>query len=153
MDMPKPTPGHTKLEKLAGHWEGTETMYPSRWDPKGGTATGRMKGRIELGGFAMISDYTQERGGVVTFSGHSVMSYDAKEDLYSLHWFDSIGSHPEIFTGRFKGDVLTVAHGGPGAHARLTYDVSDPKEMVSKMESSQDGKSWLTLFDGKYNRR
>jgi hypothetical protein len=61
MEMPKPTPGHLRLKKLEGHWEGEETMHPSQWDPKGGTATGRTQGRLALNGFALISDYDQER--------------------------------------------------------------------------------------------
>jgi hypothetical protein len=38
MEMPKPTPGHARLGKQAGHWEGEEEMFPSQWDPKGGAA-------------------------------------------------------------------------------------------------------------------
>lgn len=153
MEMPKPTPGHLRLERLAGHWEGEETMHPSEWDPEGGTAVGRTRSRLALSGFALVSDYEQERDGVVTYAGHGVFSFDPKEDLYSLHWFDSMGSPPEVFRGRFEGDVLTVAHGGPGMHARLTYDFIDSATMQTKMEMSQDGAEWRTLFDGRYTRR
>jgi len=152
MDMPKPTPGHMRLERMAGHWEGEETMHPSPWDPKGGVATGRIRNTLALSGFALLGDYEQLRGGAVTFTGHSVMTYDAKGDLYSLHWFDCMGSPPEVFSGRFAGDVLVVAHGGPGMHARFTYDLGDPREMKSKMEMSQDGVKWSTLFEGCYRR-
>ena len=53
MDMPKPSPGHSKLAKLAGSWVGEETMHPSPWDPKGGTARGRSKSQLGLSGFAL----------------------------------------------------------------------------------------------------
>ncbi|HLB01395.1 MAG TPA: hypothetical protein VJO14_08415 [Bacteroidota bacterium] len=43
--------------------------------------------------------------------------------------------------------------GGPGMHARMTYEMSDPDQMVSKMEMSKDGVAWMTLFDGRYKRR
>ena len=152
MDMPKPSPGHLKLEKLAGHWEGEERMHPSQWDPKGGTAVARMKSRIALSGFALISDYEQERDGRITFAGHSVFTFNPKEAVYTLHWFDCMGSPPEVFAGRFEGDVLTVSHGGPGMHARLMYDLSDPQELQSGMEMSQDGANWRRLFDGRYRR-
>ena len=36
MNMPQPSPGHHKLEVLAGSWEGEETMHPSQWDPPDG---------------------------------------------------------------------------------------------------------------------
>ncbi len=152
MNMPKPTPGHFRLEELAGHWEGEETMHPSQWDPKGGTAIGRTRSWMALNGFALISDYEQERDGIITFTGHGVMSFDPKTSLYTLHWFDCMGSSPEVFVGRFNGNRLTVAHGGPGMHARMTYDVAEPQCMFSKMEMSPDGTAWNTLFEGRYQR-
>jgi uncharacterized protein YodC (DUF2158 family) len=153
MQMPKTAPGHQRLETLAGHWEGEEKMYPSQWDPKGGTAIARTRSVLGLSGFALISDYEQERDGVVTFTGHGVMTFDPKDDSYTLHWFDCMGSPPEVFKGRFEGDVLTLAHGGPGMHARFTHDLTDPKRMVSSMEMSPDGTTWNRMFDGSYERR
>jgi hypothetical protein len=70
--------------------------------------------RLSLGGFVLLTDYEQERHAAIAFAGHGVYTYDPKEDRYSLHWFDCIGSPPEVFAGGFDGDVLTVAHGGPG---------------------------------------
>lgn len=153
MEMPRPAAGHAKLKSLAGHWEGEETMHPSRWDPRGGTATGTTHSQLALGGFALISDYEQRRDGAVTFSGHGVMTFDPKTDRYTLHWFDCMGSPPEIFTGRFDGERLTVSHGGPGMHARLSYDLSDPACMLTTMEMSPDGSQWNRLFDGRYLRQ
>ncbi len=153
MEMPKPGPGHERLEVLAGSWDGEERMYPSQWDPEGGTAAGRTTSRLALNGFALISDYEQKRDGKVTFTGHGVYTYDPEEERYTLHWFDCLGSPPEVFSGRFDGDVLTLAHGGPGMHVRLTYDLRSPDELVSKMEMSADGADWSTLFDGLYKRR
>ena len=127
-------------------------MHPSQWDPKGGVAVGRMTGGLALNGFALLSDYEQERDGVVTFTGHGVMSFNPKEDLYTLHWFDCMGSPPEVFVGRFDGDILSLAHGGPGMHARMTYDLSDPENLRTRMEMSQDGTAWNILFDGSYKR-
>ncbi len=152
MGMPKPSPGHVRLEKLAGNWEGQETMYPSDWDPKGGVAIGRMKSRVALNGFALIGEYEQERGGAITFTGHSVFTFDAQEEVYTLHWFDCLGTPPEVFTGRLEDEVFTVSHGGPGMHARLTYDITDAQHLASKMEMSDDGTNWKTLFDGRYLR-
>ena len=152
MDMPKPTEGHRMLERLAGFWEGEETMHPSQWDPQGGVAVGRNTNSIALGGFALLSDYEQERDGTVTFTGHGIYTYDPKQDRYSLHWFDCMGSPPEVFTGGFEGDVLTLAHGGPGMHARFTYDLSNAGAMTCKMEMSPDGIDWKVLFEAVYAR-
>jgi hypothetical protein len=141
------------LEKLAGFWEGEETMHPSQWDPNGGVAIGRNKHELSLEGFALISDYEQERDGAITFTGHGVYTYDPEEERYFLHWFDCMGSPPEVFSGGFEGDVLTLAHGGPGMHARMTYDLSTPGAMKSKMEMSSDGEDWRVLFEATYKRR
>jgi uncharacterized protein YodC (DUF2158 family) len=151
--MPTPAAGHAFLERLAGDWTGEETMYPSPWDPKGGTASATIKSQVRLNGFACIGEYEQTRHGVTTFVGHSVFTYDPQADVYTLHWFDGLGTRPEVFTGKRSGESLTVAHGGPGMHARLTYDVTDPAALKSKMEMSKDGVSWQTFFDGRYRRR
>ena len=152
MDMPKLTDGHRMLERLVGTWEGEETMHPSQWDPAGGAAAGRTRSVLGLGGFAVVSDYEQERGGTITFTGHGVYTYDPKQDAYCLHWFDCMGSPPEVFVGGFDGDVLTLSHGGPGMHVRLTSDLSSPDTLRSRMEMSQDGASWKVLFEGVYRR-
>jgi hypothetical protein len=151
--MPKPTEQHEKLKRLAGQWQGEEKMYPSDWDPKGGVATGRQSTRVSLDGFAVVSDYEQERDGRITYSGHAVWTYDAKEKQYLMHWFDSMGSPPEVFKGDFQGDVLTViSHGGP-MNARMTYDFSQGSKLKSKMEMSPDGKNWNTFFDATYEKK
>ena len=76
MEMPIPSDGHRKLEKIAGQWEGEETMHPSPWDLQGGKATGHIRSRVALSGFALINDYEQERDGKVpspvTAFSHSI---------------------------------------------------------------------------------
>ena len=127
-------------------------MHPSQWDPKGGVAVGRNKHKLGLGGFALISDYEQKRDGAITFTGHGIYTYDPKEDRYSLHWFDCMGSPPEVFVGGFEGDVLTLAHGGPGMHALMTYDLSTHGIMKGTMEMSPNGTEWKVLFEAVYKR-
>lgn len=148
MEMPKPSAGHLKLEAFAGTWEGREKLFPSPWDPAGGEATGRMRARVALDGFAVIVDYEQERGGEVNFRGHGVFTFDAKEEIYTLTWFDCMGSPPEVFRGRFTGEVLELAHGGPGMHARLTYDLSEAGRLSKRMELSEDGSAWDRFLEG-----
>ncbi len=152
MPMPTPSAGHRRLEMLVGRWEGIETMHPSQWDPTGGRAVGRTTSRLALNGLALISDYEQERDGAITFSGHGVYTYDPETDRYSLFWFDSMGSPPEVFRGGFTGDVLTLSHGGPPMHVRLTWDLARSGRMGSRMEMSDDGITWRTLFDAEYRR-
>jgi hypothetical protein len=94
MQMPIPSDGHRKLEKIAGQWEGEEMMHPSPWDPQGGKATGRIRSRVALSGFALIYDYEQERDGKITFTGHGVFTFDSKDDLYTLDMVRLYGRAP-----------------------------------------------------------
>jgi hypothetical protein len=152
MGMPEPSDGHRRLQQLVGDWEGEETMHPSQWDPNGGSALGRNRNRLDLGGFAVVSDYSQERDGQVTFTGHGVYTYSPESDQYTLHWFDCLGTPPEVFVGDLEDNVLTLAHGGPGMHARMTSDFSTDGLMGAKMEMSPDGAEWQVLFEATYRR-
>ena len=44
-----------------------------------------------------------------------------------------------MFKGGFEGEVLRLSHGGPGMHARLAYDLSEPGRLSTSMEMAQDG--------------
>jgi hypothetical protein len=152
MGMPKPGDDHKRLEKLAVTWQGTETMYPSQWDPNGGEAQGTTRGRSALGGFAVVVDYEQTRDGKSTFEGHGVYTWDDKAKEVVLHWFDSMGQGREEFRGSWDGDGerLTLTSRNPMGHTRMLYDFSERGALSSSMEMSQDGQSWSKLFDGRY---
>lgn len=149
MGIPEPAPSHSGLQPFAGRWEGVDTMHPSDWDPMGGEARGFRHHRMGLGGFVLISDYRQERDGEVTFSGHGVFSYDGSAGRYVLHWFDSMGGQPEVFTGTLSGKRLVLTHGGR-MHVRVTLDAEEPGLLQTSLEMSSDGESWKRLMDGRY---
>src|SRR5262245_61828689 len=142
MDMPRPTDAHQKLNKLAGQWVGQETIHPSPFDPKGGTATGKVHNRAALDGFAVVQDYEQERGGRTSFRGHGVFRFDAASGAYVMHWFDSFGCQPSDFRGQFNGDVLTLMATNPQGQSRASFDLSQNGKYTFKMDVSPDGKSW-----------
>ncbi len=154
MDMPQPSDAHRRLARLAGQWAGEEKMFPSEWDPKGGVAVGRTSARVALGEFAVVSDYEQERDGRTTFIGHGVWTVDPsdQENECVLYWFDSIGMGLEAFRGGWEGDILTVQSRNAMGHARLTYDLSESGLIRTRMETSQDGDGWETMFEGEYRR-
>jgi hypothetical protein len=153
MDMPKPGPGHEKLELFAGNWSGEETMHPSPWDPAGGKATATISNRTACDGFWVVGDYEQRRGGAVTFRGHSVAGYDERSGEVQLHWFDSMGMGADLFRGKFDGSRLTLTCTNPMGHHRLAYDFSERGTMRSRMETSADGQRWSPMFDGVYHRK
>lgn len=152
MEMPKPTDAHRRFENMAGIWRGAETLFPSPWDPNGGTATGQTKSRVALDGFTMIGDYQQERNGVVTFRGHVVWTYDVKDQNYVMYWWDNMGSAVNVFRGNFDGDKLTMTCTDYSGNWRLTYDYSMPDTLKSKLEMSQDGQNWAPFIEGEYHR-
>ena len=157
MHRPKPTEVHQNLARFAGTWIGEEVVHPSPWDPDGSTAQARSENRLALGGFVVIGDYEQRKGGQVTFTGHSVHSYDANQKCHVLYWFDCMGVPPNVFKGNFAGNVLTLIceHTSPSGPrlSRLSYDMSVAGKMKSKMEMSDDGEAWVSFMDGSYTRQ
>ena len=153
MEMPQVTEHHRKLSFLSGKWTAEETMYPSPWDPQGGKAAGRIESTVGMDGFFVVSDYVQERGGQVSYRGHGVYGYDATENCYTMHWFDSIGCvPPSPARGRFSGDSLTFEQRNPMGHSRYIYTLRGDGKYYFKIENSQDGKQWVTFMDAEYRR-
>lgn len=152
MDMPVVTDAHKKLNVFAGKWQGEEKMFPSPWDPKGGTAIGRSDTRIALDGFALVHDYEQERGGAITFRGHGILRYDAPTNRHQFHWFDSMGSPPELFEGGEKDGVWTFTSKNPIGYARCSFDFRTSGQYRFKMEMSEDGSTWAPMMDGVMKR-
>jgi len=152
MEMPKPTDAHKKLERLNGKWKGEEKMFPSPWDPKGGTAMARIHNRSAIEGFNIVQDYEQERDGVVNFRGHGVFSYDANQQCYILHWWDSMGMPPNEFKGNLADNILTLTSKGMMGMNRATFDFRQDGKYTFTLDVSQDGKQWMAMMEGKYQR-
>ena len=152
MDMPKPGPQHKQLEALAGTWKGEEKMYPSEWDPKGGVANATFNTRVVCDGFYVTGDYEQKRDGAVTYQAHMVAGIDPKSSEVVMHWYDSMGMGAEIFRGKFDGQSLTLSCKNSMGQHRVSYDFREKGTLRSKMETSQDGKTWTVLFDGVYRK-
>lgn len=154
MEMPKPGELHHQLARLAGKWTGEDRMFPTEWDPQGGTQVARWDNRVALNGFALVTDLEQEKDGEIVFSGHGIWTVDdAPKGEYTLHWFDSMGFGLEVFRGGWQGDRLIIESQSPNGNARLTYDLSQTDVLGSQMESSQDGESWTKMFEGRYERK
>ncbi|MBZ5500023.1 MAG: DUF1579 domain-containing protein [Acidobacteriia bacterium] len=153
MEMPKIHPEHKKLEVLVGKWAGTETLSPSPWDPKGGTATARMDSHVDLDGFFLITDYVEERQGTVCYRGHGVFGWDAHTKHYTMHWFDTMGpASVTPATGQWEGPSLVFAQQTPMGHNRFSYIIEQPKHFTMRIEHSKDGKDWTVFMEGKYKR-
>jgi hypothetical protein len=153
MEMPKVGPEHQKLRAFAGDWTGEEVVHPSPWDPKGGRATSRIKGRMELDGFFLVEDYVQERSGGMTYKAHGVFGWDAPSKRYTMHWFDSMGMDPgEPAPGTWEGDTLRFQHEKHMGHIRYTYTFQTPERYTFALEMSREGREWTPFIEGTFTR-
>jgi hypothetical protein len=154
IEMPVPQPEHKKLEALTGTWTGEEKMHPSPWDPQGGPATSRTEGRVALGGFFVITNYTQHRNGQLSYEGHGVYGWDPAKRAFLMWWFDSIGSIPPgPARGVWEGNTLTFSSTSPMGHQRYVYTFEGHDRQRFRLEQSQDGKQWTLFMEGTYRRR
>jgi len=152
-NMPAPQEQHQKLaEALAGSWAGEETVHPTPWDPKGGTAMGRCESHVELDGFFVVMNYTQERGGAVSYRGHGIYSWDPNEKCFTMHWFDSMGGASKA-TGQWSGKTLTFGSQSPMGPVRYVYTFLEPTKMQFRIESSEDGTNWTRFLEATYAKR
>ena len=155
MELPKPTSGHDRLAFLCGSWVGEEVIHPSQWDRNGGTAVGHVESRLDLGGFFLISDYAQERNGIITHRGHGVYGFDVESAEYTLAWFDATGGgvHFPPARGVFADQSLVLRQTGPFGHSRFTYEDQGPGKYGMLLEVSTDGDAWTPFLEGAYVRR
>lgn len=153
-NMPKPGPGHEKLHVLAGEWEGAEKMLPSPYGP-GGSATGHMTARVDIDGFFVISDYTQQKDGAPGFRGHGVYGYDPQSDEYTWYWVDSMGMPASVSRGRWVGDTLTFESSHPGGGGgRYIYRFEGNDKHHFRIENTFDGgQTWNPFMEATYVRK
>ncbi len=82
------------------------------------------------------------------------MTWDAQAACYFMHWWDSMGSPVNVFSGAFEGDRLVLNCKNPMGLSRSTFDLAQ----VAKgrysflMEVSPDGKQWFPFMQGDYRR-
>ncbi|MFQ5844007.1 MAG: DUF1579 family protein [Planctomycetota bacterium] len=151
--MPQPGAEHRRLERLAGTWTGEETLYPSPWAPEGATAVGRIEARIGLGGFFLVSDYTEERDERVWYRGHGVYGWDPKRERYTMSWFDSLGSVPRAPSlGVWEGQTLAFQDPDPRCHSRDTYEWAGPDRHRFRIETSRDGAEWSPMMEATFRK-
>ena len=154
MQMPQPGEPHQKLQALAGEWTGTETMHPTPWDPTGGPAEGHYTMRAALGGFGVIQEYRQTRGGQPSYEGHGVLGYDSQEQCYLWHWSDSMGGVPaKVSQGHWQGNTLTFQHAGPMGHVRYVWQFRDDGGIDFSIENSPDEAQWIPFMNGTYHKK
>lgn len=149
-----PEAGHHRLKALEGAWTGEETLADTPW-MTGGPAVSEVSAAMALGGFFLMQDYRQFRGGAETLSAHGLIGFDAGTGEYALSWFDSLGFPPAAPAGgRWDGDTLTVLRRSPRALARHRITLHGPDEYAHDIDTSwDDGTTWTPVVAGVYRRR
>ncbi len=154
MDLPRPSPEHRSLARMAGTWVGAETISPSPWAPAGGLGQGRIEAALQIDGFFLISDYQQQVDGQVVFRGHGVYGWDATVRRYTMHWFDSMGDNPGVpALGVLEGERLTFVRQSPTGHGRYIYDFEADGRYRFRLQTSADGRIWETVMAAVYTRQ
>ena len=155
MEMPKVGAEQKRLNELfSGVWRGEEKLYPSDWDPKGGTAFGTWVVHASLDGFNTVVDYTEERDGTINYRGHGIHGWDRHCGKYLVYWFDNIGVMPhEPAKASLDGNRYTYqSDDGPMGWTRMTYDFSADKLEFRIDKSKDQGKTWNPMHEGRYTR-
>lgn len=153
MEMPKVSSEMQQLTALfRGTWEGEETLYPSAWDPVGGSASGVWTVKPGVDGFCLLVDYAESRGGKVLYRGHGVHGWDAAAGCFLAYWFDNIGIMPQSGSqARLAGNRYTYQESNPMGFTRFTYEWPG-SDFTFRIERSRDGQTWSPMHDGRYRR-
>lgn len=144
---------HKRLYALAGEWVGEEQLAASRWSA-GGPATARVSARVDLEGFYLVQDYTEQVDGRTSIQVHAVFAWDEEQRQYLLYWFDSYGFAPQMpGSGQWQGDTLTLTRTSSRGMARYSYRFENADAYRLKLENSFDsGQSWQPVMEGVYRR-
>jgi hypothetical protein len=141
------------LARLAGEWQGEETIATTRWG-QGGPATGHFTASLQLNGRILVQDYREERDGKTSLQVHGVFVAEPDHDQYSLYWFDSYGFVPGTpAPGVWNGEQLTFMRSSPRGQTRHVYAFEGDDAFTLKLESSFDGGvKWERVMNGTYHR-
>jgi hypothetical protein len=155
MEMPSVGAEQKRFNELfTGTWRGEEKLYPSDWDPKGGTAFATWVVHPSLDGFCLLVDYTEERDGKINYRGHGIHGWDAASNAFLTYWFDNIGVMPrQAVEGRLDGNRYSYQNDdGPMGISRMTYEWKDGRFEFRIDRSKDHGKTWAPMHEGRYTR-
>jgi hypothetical protein len=154
MEAPKPAPEAKRLDYFVGNWHSEGQMKPGPWGP-GGKMSGEDKCSWMEEGFFVVC-HSEGSGPMGTMHGIGVMGYDAAKKTYTWNGFNSMGEN-EHASGTVDGKTWTYTNdstmGGKPMKGRYTIVEQSPKSYDFRFESSEDGKTWATLMEGKVTRK
>ena len=113
------------------------------------TPDGKAAGRNQIASIAGGCGIEEQWIGAGGGSGRSLNAYDAAERRWRQFWVGGDGTVLQL-AGSFAGNVMTLENAGN--RIRFTRNGDGTVRQVWD-QSSDGGKTWKTVFDGKYVRR
>jgi hypothetical protein len=148
--VPQPGPEQQKLTRFVGTWKMESTLQASPFGPAG-SATGTETCRMFEGGWHLVCD-SSGTGPMGALKSHFIMTYDRGAKQYR---YFAINAYPdaETATGTVSGNTWTWTSrmdiAGKTIHSRFILTETSPTVHTFTWESSEDGKSWKTVMEGK----
>ena len=140
---PCTTEKHRQFDFWVGEWDVTENGQPA----------GHNNVVLVHGDCALNENWTSAAS---AFSGASFNMYDRANDKWHQTWVDNSGTLLELDGGLVDGSmVLSGMRPGPDGVVtthRISFTPNDDGSVRQHWESSADGETWSTLFDGHYVR-
>ena len=102
-------------------------------------------------GHVLIENYTTANG---KFSGMSLNGYDHVAGQWHQCWMDMTGLVLDLYGNVVDGAMVMSGVVQPGKQERITW-TPDPDGSVRQhwQQSTNDGVTWATVFDGTYRRQ
>jgi len=153
-EMPKPGPETKKLDAFVGKWQGEGEMKPGPMGP-GGKMTNQDDCTWFEGGWQLVCRSTGT-GPMGAMKGEGVMAWSPEDKVYKYMGYDSMGMMMHA-TGTVTGNTWSWngedKMGGKLIHSRYTVTLASPTTETWKYETSEDGKTWSTMAEGKATKK
>lgn len=153
-DSPTPAPELRKLDYFAGSWTTEGEIKPG---PMG--SGGKFKGTNHVqwmdGGFFLVT-HSEFNGAMGKGSETAYMGYDSNDRTYTYDSFNTLGEADHA-KGDVDGDtwiwLSETRMSAETVKGRLTIKALSARAYDFKFETSQDGKAWTTVLEGKTRRK
>jgi hypothetical protein len=131
-------------------------FWLGEWDVRGNDAAADAQGSntiVRVDGCALLEAWVGAKG----TTGHSLNVFDATDGKWHQFWVDSSGSVLRL-AGGLVGDEMVMTGVAPSASGaaqqqRITWTPRADGSVRQHWETSDDGRSWTTAFDGIYRHR
>ena len=151
---PKPDPALKKLHVLVGHWTYEEDWKAGPLGP-GGKMTGVYDAHMILGGYFLQAEQT-EKGAMGEIRVLEIDAYDPVNKNFTSDSYLSEGTKSSC-TMTVSGNTITWA--GTMTFGGKHYQIKEPMvfapdfmSATAKAEISEDGKTWIPAWDGKWTK-